>query len=410
MKNINLLLLAFFFLLVSCAGPKLALNDDAIVDIKEDVEFLSSDKLEGRETGTPGEAKAAAYIVKRFNEIGVTPKGEDGFFQIFSRKMPSNPHEDASAADPEIKVKNVVGYLNKGAKHTVVVGGHYDHLGYGAEGSLYTGPAEIHNGADDNASGIAAMLAIASHYADNPAPFNILFIAFSGEEKGLWGSNYYAKNPTIDLADVSFMLNMDMVGRLNDERKLAVNGVGTSPLWDDLLEDIKAPKFHIVTSESGIGPSDHTSFYLQDLPVLHFFTGQHEDYHKPSDDAHLVNYKGIKDISNYLIEIIDDAEGNKLDFTKTKDESQETPDFKVTLGVIPDYLFDGEGMRIDGVKEERPAANAGMEKGDIVVKMGEFEVKDMMSYMKCLSKFTPGETAPVTIIRGGKEIVKQVTF
>lgn len=410
MKNINLILLAIFFLFASCAGPKLALNDDVIIDIKEDVEFLASDKLEGRETGTPGEAKAAAYIVKRFNEIGVAPKGEDGFFQIFTRKMPANPHEDASAADPVIRVKNVVGYLNKGAKHTVVVGGHYDHLGYGAEGSLYTGSAEIHNGADDNASGIAAMLAIASHYADNPAPFNILFIAFSGEEKGLWGSNYYSKNPTIELSDVSFMLNMDMVGRLNDERKLAINGVGTSPSWDELFEDIKAPKFHIVPGESGIGPSDHTSFYLQDLPVLHFFTGQHSDYHKPSDDAHLVNYKGIKDISNFLIEIIDEAEGVKLEFTKTKDESQETPDFKVTLGVIPDYLFDGEGMRIDGVKEDRPAGNAGMEKGDIVVKMGEFEVKDMMSYMKCLSKFNPGDTAPVTIIRGGKEMVKQVTF
>jgi hypothetical protein len=410
MKNLYILLsiLAIFF--ASCAGPKIALEENALNTIKTDVEYLASDELEGRETGTVGEAKAAAFIVKRFQSADVMPKGEDGYFQRFTKKVPANPHADAKASDPEINVKNVIGYLDKGAPYTVIIGGHYDHLGYGAEGSLYTGDKEIHNGADDNASGIAAMLAIAEYYSERKCDYNLLFIGFSGEEKGLWGSNYYSKNPTVDLDKVSFMLNMDMVGRLNDERKLAINGVGTSPSWDELLESLKKPKFNTVTTESGVGPSDHTSFYLQDLPVLHFFTGQHEDYHRPTDDSHLVNFKGISDIATYLIALIEEADGEKLAFTKTKDETTRNPEFKVTLGVIPDYLFDGKGMRIDGVKEGRPASNAGMIKGDVVTKIGEFPVDDMMGYMKCLAKFEKGETTKVQILRDGKSMTLSVTF
>lgn len=388
----------------------MAIDESAVGSIKENIEYLASDELEGRESGTAGEAKAAAFIVKKFDKFGVSPKGEDGYFQKFSRKIPANPHAEATSDDPEINVKNVIGYLDKGAKYTVVIGGHYDHLGFGAEGSLYTGPAEIHNGADDNASGVAAMLALAEYYSKHDCDYNLLFIAFSGEEKGLWGSNYFVKHPTIDLDKVSFMLNMDMVGRLNEERSLAINGAGTSPAWTKILEEIKAPKFKKVISESGVGPSDHTSFYLEDIPVLHFFTGQHADYHRPSDDAHLVNFKGIYDISNYLIEIIDEGDGEKFEFTKTKDETQRSPDFKVTLGVVPDYLFDGEGMRIDGVKEGRPAGNAGMIKGDIVKKMGDHEIKDMMGYMESLAKFSKGQTVPVIIERDKKLMTLQVTF
>lgn len=410
MKKNNFLVLLISLVVTACFSPKLAVDESVVFTIKENVEYLASDELEGRETGTVGEAKAAAYIVKHFDKYGLSPKGDDGYFQKFSRKMPSNPHEDIKESDPEINVKNVIGYLYKSAQYTVIIGGHYDHLGYGAEGSLYTGTAEIHNGADDNASGIAALLAIAEYYSENPCDYNLLFIAFSGEEKGLWGSNYFVKHPTIDLNDVSFMLNMDMVGRLNEERSLAINGAGTSPKWMKILEAIKAPKFNKVISESGVGPSDHTSFYLADIPVLHFFTGQHEDYHKPSDDAHLVNFKGIYDIANYLIEIIEAGEGEKFAFSKTKDETSRSPDFKVTLGVIPDYLFDGEGMRIDGTKEGRPAANAGIVKGDIVKKMGDFEVKDMTGYMQALSKFAQGQSVPVLVERNKKLITLQVTF
>ncbi len=172
-----------------------------------------------------------------------------------------------------------------------------------------------------------------------------------------------------------------------------------------------AGDLNIVENESGVGPSDHTSFYLADIPVLHFFTGQHEDYHKPSDDTEKVNFGGMQIVSNYIFSIIKDLDSQKkLPFRKTKNESEAVPDFKVTLGVVPDYLFSGIGMRIDGISEDRPAQKAGLQKGDIVVKMGEFEVKDMMSYMKSLSKFEKGQTTKVTIDRSGKLMEVEVTF
>jgi hypothetical protein len=213
------------------------------------------------------------------------------------------------------------------------------------------------------------------------------------------------------MADVSYMFNMDMVGRLNAENKLAVNGTGTSPVFEKVLNDKNTSGLSLVLSASGIGPSDHTSFYLEDVPVLHFFTGQHADYHRPSDDPNLLNYAGMGKIYNYLYDMIIELDKTPdLTFVKTKDESQETPRFKVTLGVIPDYLFDGKGMRIDGVKEGRPAQVAGIEKGDIVIKMGDLEIVDMMSYMKGLSSYNKGDQVAVIIERDGKQITKTVTF
>ena len=160
-----------------------------------------------------------------------------------------------------------------------------------------------------------------------------------GEELGLLGSNYFVKNPTIDIKTVNYMINMDMVGRLNNERSLAIYGLGTSPIFKQTIKS-NNEDFKIIENESGVGPSDHTSFYLQDIPVLHFFTGQHSDYHKPSDDSNLINYFGMELISNYIYSIISDLDDNgKLSFKKTKNESQDVPRFKVTLGVIPDYLF-----------------------------------------------------------------------
>ena len=164
-------------------------------------------------------------------------------------------------------------------------------------------------------------------------------------------------------------------------------------------------------TESGVGPSDHTSFYLQDIPVLHFFTGQHEDYHKPSDDVEKINYKGIATIEEMVTDLTMTLNmAGKLKFTKTKDESEDTPRFTVTLGVMPDYLFQGDGMRIDGVTDGRPASKAGFEKGDIVIEMGEMKVEGMQSYMKALSKFKKGDKTTVKVRRGEKEIKKKVTF
>jgi C-terminal processing protease CtpA/Prc len=169
--------------------------------------------------------------------------------------------------------------------------------------------------------------------------------------------------------------------------------------------------FKLVEKESGVGPSDHTSFYLSDIPVLHFFTGQHEDYHKPTDDQELLNYEGMYQISDYIFSIISDMDDNgKLAFKKTKNESESAPRFKVTLGVIPDYLFEGKGMRIDGVTEGKPAEKAGIVKGDVVVKMGDIDIVDMMSYMTGLSKFEKGNSTTVEVLREGKIVKTEVTF
>ncbi|NNE55504.1 MAG: M28 family peptidase, partial [Flavobacteriales bacterium] len=288
---------------------------------------------------------------------------------------------------------------------------HYDHLGWGGSNSLHAGDSAIHNGADDNASGVGALLLLAERLEHKNTSNNYLFMAFSGEENGLWGSNHFCDNPTIDLEAVNYMLNMDMVGRLNDERTLAIYGVGTSPYWMDQLNNLQVDSITISTEESGVGPSDHTSFYLEDLPVLHFFTRQHKDYHKPTDDVDKIRYDGIVSVVNYietLITWLDDDP--KITFTKTKEEKSETPAFKVTLGVMPDYLFSGEGMRIDGVNEGRPADNAGLLEGDIVVAMGEDSVSDMQSYMECLGKFEPGDTTLVQVLRGDSLETKPVVW
>lgn len=405
----KILIPIFFSLLMACQQEK-----QIQVTIEEDIAFLADDALRGRETGTPQEVAAAEYIQKRFEQMGLAPKGNRGtYFQTFTFKPKRDPHSQVQfgAGDSTITGTNVIGHVDNGAAHTIIIGAHYDHLGMGGEGSLYAEGEAVHNGADDNASGVAILLQLAADlqkemYTGN----NYLFMAFSGEEMGLLGSNYFSKNPTIDLSKATYMLNMDMVGRLREDKTLSISGTGTSPIWNQVL-NASNTYFKLVLGESGVGPSDHTSFYLQDIPVLHFFTGQHEDYHKPSDDANKLNYEGMRQIKEYIeaviLELNDDP---KLAFRKTKNESEEVPRFKVALGVMPDYLFDGAGMRIDGVTEDRPAARAGLQKGDIVIQLGDSTVIDMMSYMRALSSFEEGDTTKVVVKRKDEEVSAEITF
>ncbi len=188
--------------------------------------------------------------------------------------------------------------------------------------------------------------------------------------------------------------------------------MGTSPSWDTIINSISFANIRVKKGLEGIGPSDQTSFYLKNIPVLHFFTGQHEDYHRPSDDADKVNYEGMQTVCDYILQTIDEINmRGKLAFTKTKEDNNEnTPRFKVTLGIIPDYMFDGEGLRIDGVSEGRPADKGGLLKGDIIVQMGEIKVEDMNSYMKALGQFKKGDETVVRVKRGTEEVSTKVIF
>ena len=396
-------------LIVSCKKEK-ALT----VSLQDDVYFLASDSLRGRETGTAYELKAAQYIMQRMKDLRLNPAGDSlSYYQTFSFKPKKDPHQEVKyvSSDSSITGTNVIGYLDNKAENTIIIGAHYDHLGMGGEGSLYRDGAAIHNGADDNASGVAVMLQLIDSLSNSQDKNNnYLFMAFSGEEIGLLGSNYFAKNPTVDLAQVNYMINMDMVGRLREDKTLSVSGTGTAPIWSQVL-NASNPGFKLVLKESGVGPSDHTSFYLQDLPVLHFFTGQHEDYHKPTDDADKLNYEGMQMIVGYITSVISELDDDsKLTFKKTKNESEEVPRFKVALGVVPDYLFDGKGMRIDGVSEDKPAQKAGLLKGDIVIQLGDSTVVDMMSYMRALSTFEEGNSTKVIVDRKGEKIEAKITF
>ena len=492
--------LIFIFLICGFLihAQKLKKGDKAIImNLQKHITYLADDKLEGRRAGSQGEKLAMNYIRSEFEQIGLVPKGNDGFSQAFEindgkqldsattlfikgkqlkpgvdffpftfsanasiqaepalalqeADMPwffnlkeilednkENPHFDlddfiknkvkevqkkgasaliiynTSAIDDKLQFNekdrsevakipvlyvsrenakkyfrdlaatidlklnvsvtdkirtghNVLGYIDNNAPVTVILGAHFDHLGYGEDGNslLRTGEHIIHNGADDNASGTAAMIELARLLKNSRVKnTNFLFIAFSGEEAGLYGSKYFADNPTIDLKSVNYMINMDMVGRFNDSTHgLTIGGYGTSPAWEKVISaNNKKSFFSIKIDSSGAGPSDHTSFYRKDIPVLFFFTGLHSDYHKPTDDADKINYTGEFMIVRYINDIVTMLSGQnqRLVFTKTRETQISTSaKLPVTMGIMPDYTFSGTGVRCDGVSEGRPANRA----------------------------------------------------
>lgn len=383
--------------------------------IKKDISYLASDKLKGRGTSSAEEKMAASYIAKSFKSTGLIPKGNDSYFYNFTFKKNSNPHDTATTNIPERKGINVLGYLDNNAENTIVIGAHYDHLGLGHDhNSLDANPEnKIHNGADDNASGTAGVLELARYFTKNNIKenYNFLFICFSGEELGLLGSKKWCDNPTTDLSKINYMFNMDMIGRLNDStRKLLVYGVGTSPIWVPLLDKTNT-YFSIKKDSSGIGPSDQTSFYLKDIPVLHFFTGQHSDYHKPSDDVDKINISGEKKVIEYIAELVNQTNSlPKLTFAKTASPVTAKSSWKVTMGVMPDYAFEGEGMRIDGVTDNKPASKAGVKTGDVVIELGGQKVKNVQDYMKALSTFKKGDKTTVVVKRGTENLSLPLEF
>lgn len=314
------------------------------------------------------------------------------------------------------KAHNVVGYIDNGSTSTVVLGAHFDHLGYGEDGNsmLRNGEKLIHNGADDNASGTAALIELAGLLKKSKTRNqNYLFIAFSGEELGLYGSKYFVENPTVDIRTVNYMINMDMVGRLNDSTKtLTVGGFGTSPYWSTVIRTDEKAGFKIKIDSSGTGPSDHTSFYRKDIPVLFFFTGLHTDYHKPSDDANRINYIGEWQIIRYILNIVQaSSSAGKLAFTKTREQQMGTSSrFSVSMGIMPDYTFSGAGVKVDGVTDGRPAQKVGIKAGDVVIQLGDNKISSVESYMQALGKFKKGDATKVKVRRGNEELEFDINF
>ena len=544
-------LLLFSLLCINVVyAQKLSKSDlRQITYLKAHIQFLSSDELEGRRAGTQGEKLATDYIVAKFKEAGLVPKGIDnGYLQPFTindgkKILPStvlkinqqvldptkdyfplpysaksslkkafispallekdqpwmvdiaqdiidgasSPHFDlnnliagkikkavehnASALilfnsnqsadniifekkdktetapipvifinkeahlkyfkdteasyDLEYSVEigeasrysnNIVGYIDNNAPYTIVLGAHFDHLGYGEDGNsmIRDTQGSIHNGADDNASGTSALLELAFLLKKSKAKnYNYLFIAFSAEELGLNGSKYFVEHPTVDLSKVNYMINMDMVGRLNDSsRVITLGGVGTSPQWGDKIASVKNSFLNFRYDSSGTGPSDHTSFYRKDIPVLFFFTGLHTDYHKPSDDADKINYRGEQMIIKFIQHLIEADRGSeKIAFTKTREQQTSTSArFSVSMGIMPDYTFSGSGVRVDGTSDNRPAKKAGILTGDVVKQLGDYKTTSVEAYMQALSKFKKGDQTKVVVLRGNTELIFEIIF
>lgn len=314
----------------------------------------------------------------------------------------------------EMTGTNVAAYIDNKAAHTVVIGAHYDHLGFGEDGNSLNAKKDkqIHNGADDNASGTAALMQLAEWLKNSGLNrYNYLFVHFSGEELGLFGSKAFVKDEGLDSNKVAYMINMDMIGRLNDStHALTVGGIGTSPVWASVI-DKSDRNFKIGFDTSGVGPSDHTSFYHQGIPVLFFFTGTHRDYHKPSDDAEKINYKGEASVMRYIYGVVTKMEEQpKPSFTTTKQTTVGKTRFKVTLGIMPDYTFQEGGVRVDGVIDDRPAIRAGVQNGDIITRLGDHKINGMQTYMEALGAFESGAKTTVTVVRDGKEMTMPLEF
>lgn len=310
---------------------------------------------------------------------------------------------------------NVIGYIDNGAPATVIIGAHYDHLGYGEDrNSLAPDEKAIHNGADDNASGTAALLELARMLKESKLKnANYAFVAFSGEELGLFGSKYFAEKGPVPMQQVNYMVNMDMVGRLSADKGLQIGGYGTSPSWGEVVPAALPKGLKVNYDSSGLGPSDHASFYVKDVPVLFFFTGTHGDYHKPGDDAEKINYDGELTIVKLVYGIVEKTNSRpKLTFTKTRDMQPMGGDkkpFTVTLGIMLDYTFN-QGAKVELVSDNRPAKKAGILPGDVIVQMGDHHISDPMSYRDALATFKKGDKTTVKVKRGSEAKVFDIQF
>lgn len=379
------------------------------------VRYLADDALEGRLAGSAGERCAGDYIAGEFQRLGLLPGGDDStFFQSVPLASAVNPHAPSGTG------RNVVAILEGGhpelRAEAIVVGAHYDHLGWGGIGSLAPDERAVHNGADDNASGVAVLLDVAGALArgDRPAR-SIVFVAFTGEESGLLGSAHHASNPVVPLALTRAMLNMDMIGRLGNG-PLIVNGRGTAQEWPRIIaEAAGAEGIDVVTGEGGYGPSDHTSFYARDVPVLHFFTNTHEDYHRPSDDWQRIDAAGLQRISALVARLALAAADQQTTLTLVRGAGRppaaaQGGGYGAYLGSIPDFSPVDRGVRLTGVRTGSPAEQAGITAGDIIIRFDDGDIADIYEFTAALRSRKPGDAVVVTVVRDGREVPLRVVL
>lgn len=341
--------------------------------------------------------------------------------QPISQPIPNLRVEMSAGIEPRKGIaRNVIGFLpgSDPAKREeiIVIGAHYDHIGFGEVGSLAPEPGDIHHGADDNASGTAGLLELARMLSADRAklPRSVLFIAFSGEEEGLVGSAHFVRNPTVPVEQIVAMLNLDMIGRMTNDR-LSVSGIGSSPQWEELIKAANSEGLTLSLSQSATGGSDHTSFFLRNIPVLFFFTGMHPDYHRPSDTWEKINYEGqVKVVQMvYRVATALAQREERIAFSRPQQQQQAQPPARrggrVRLGIIPDYTVqDDKGVLLQGVSPGSPAEKAGLKAGDRIVAINGKRVQNIEQMMSLYAELEPGKPAEITIVRDGQEIKVQI--
>lgn len=383
------------------------------VSIQDHIYFLSDENLNGRLAGTAGEATAANYIADQFLSYGLLPAGDEGtYVQQF---VLQGPIPQAMEMENHIS-RNVVGFIEgtDSSGQYIIVGAHYDSQGMGGMISMDNeSEPSIHPGADDNASGTAGLLHLADYFSDNTPSKNMLFIAFSGEELGLLGSRYFVEQMKISPDSIGAMINLDMIGRMTDNQ-LTIFGTGTSDRWTEIIDSAESDSLNITPTPSGAGASDHASFYEVGIPVLHYFTGTHENYHRSSDTADKINIRGIHRVMDHIIELVeslDKIDAVDIGFIESTDPHSATFDFEgPTLGVLPDYSYSGRGFRVESVRDGEAADLGGIRDGDVIVRMDNIEIADIYDYMESLSEFKSEDQVSVTVRREGEEVTLNVQF
>jgi len=398
--------------------PVAAQSTEEAVTLLNDVRTLAADELGGRLIGTPGADSAAAFLARKFRRAGLRPSPQ-GWYQNFtvSADAPAAVHAGIGGAVG----KNVIGVLPgrdpELRNEIVVVGAHYDHLGPGRFGALDPDSAgRVHNGADDNASGSSALIHIAARLAAAPPARTVVFIAFSGEEAGLLGSDYYVKHPVFPLSRTFAMVNLDMVGRLR-ERRLLVYGSATAAEFPALLDSLNATAgFDLRPSGDGWGRSDQSSFYAAGKPVLHMFTDLHEDYHRASDDWDKINADGLAQVANFTAAVVRALADRRAELTfvnvppPAPVASGSSAGYGAYLGSIPDMSENPGGVRLTGVRAGSPAEKAGLKGNDIIIGIGDRPVPDLQAMTNVLRQHKPGDVVEVRFLREGTEQRTSVTL